>query len=74
MKRFFFDLSGDRPAKDVHGHLCSSRREAREHAVFIAQRIGTERSEFVKPGDCIEVREERGEAFFSAPIKVAQRA
>ena len=74
MNRFFFDLSGDVPAKDARGHLCSSRREAREHAVFIAQRIGAERPEFVKAGNCIEVREERGEVFFSAPINVTRRA
>lgn len=74
MRRFFFDLSCDLPAKDVRGHLCSSRREAQEHAVFIAQRIGSERPEFVKPGNCIEVREERGEVFFTAPIKDVRRA
>ncbi len=74
MKRFFFDLSGEVSAKDVHGRLCSSQREAREHAAFIAQRIGTERPEFVRLGNCIKVRGERGEVVFTAPIITTQRA
>lgn len=74
MNRFFFDLAGEFPAKDVQGHLCSSRREAREHATFIAQRIGTERPIFAKPGNFIEVRGEHGGAFFAAPIKPNHRA
>src|SRR5579872_6916449 len=69
MNRFFFDLAGEFPAKDVLGHLCSSRREAKEHARFIAQRIGTERPNFAKPGNFIEVRGERGDPFFAAPIR-----
>ena len=73
MKRFFFDLSGEVSARDVHGHLCSSQREAREHATFIAQRIGTERPEFVRPGNCIKVRGEHGVAVFNAPIMATQR-
>jgi hypothetical protein len=72
MTRFFFDLAGELSAKDVHSHLCQSRREAREHAVFIARRIGTERPEFARLGNCIKVRAEQGEVFFVAPIK-AQR-
>jgi hypothetical protein len=59
-------VPGDLPAKDMQGHFCSSRRKAQEHAVFIAQQIGAERPEFVKPGNRIEVREEQGEVFFRA--------
>jgi hypothetical protein len=69
MKRFFFDLIGDVPARDVLGHECMSRREARRHAAFIAQRIGTERPNFAKPGSGIAVRDDRGTEFFVAPIK-----
>jgi len=74
MKRFFFDLWGELSARDVRGHLCSSQREAREHAKFIAQRIGTERPEFVRLGNCIKVRGERGEVVFTAPIMTTQHA
>lgn len=61
------------PARDVLGHDCASRREARKHATFIAQRVGTERPNFAKPGNCIEVRDERGERFFITPIKSTVR-
>ena len=74
MNRFFFGLSGDLPAKDVQGQFCSSWREAQERADSIAQQIGAERPEFVKPGNFIEVREEQGEVFFSAPRKLTRRA
>jgi hypothetical protein len=56
MKRFFFDLAGELPARDMQGHECASRREARKHATFIAHRIGTERPGFAKGGNAIEVR------------------
>ena len=39
MKRFYFDLVGEVPARDFLGHDCSSRREARNHASLIAHRI-----------------------------------
>jgi hypothetical protein len=43
MTRFFFDLAGgERPARDFLGHQCRSRKEAKDHAQFIAHRIGTE--------------------------------
>jgi hypothetical protein len=60
MKRFFFDLVGDIRAHDFMGHECSSKREAKKHASFIARRIGTERPSFAKPGNVIAVRDERG--------------
>jgi hypothetical protein len=43
------------------------RRETKEHARFIAQRIGTEKPYLAKPGSYIRVRDEKGE-IFEAPI------
>ena len=68
MSKFFFDLAGEFPARDVVGHECSSRREARQHATFIAHRIA-ERARFAKPGNCIEVRDSKGACFFREPIR-----
>jgi hypothetical protein len=68
MKRFFFDLAGEIPAYDFMGHECSSKKEARQHACFIAHRIGTERPSFAKQGNFIAVRDERGAKIFRAPI------
>ena len=73
MKRFFFDLAGALPAHDVLGHQCRSRKEAKEHAQFIAHRIGTERPSFAKPGNYISVRDDRGTEIFEAPIEAAVR-
>jgi hypothetical protein len=70
MKRFYFDLVGELPARDVVGRECASRKEARRHACFIAHRVGTERPSFAKPGSGISVREESGTEFFLAPIKL----
>lgn len=74
MKRFFFDLAGELPANDVQGHQCRSRKEAKDHAQFIAHRIGTEQPTFAKPGNYISVRDESGTEVFEAPIKSAARA
>jgi hypothetical protein len=73
MKRFYFDLVGDLPARDILGHECSSRKEARRHACFIAHRVGTERPNFAKQGNGISVRDENGNEFFVAPIKSTVR-
>jgi hypothetical protein len=59
MKRFFFDLVGEIRARDFMGHECSSKKEAKSHAAFIAHRIGTERPSFAKVGNFIAVRDER---------------
>jgi hypothetical protein len=48
MKRFFFDLVGEIRARDFMGHECSSEKEAKSHAAFIAHRIGTQRPSFAK--------------------------
>jgi hypothetical protein len=71
MKHFYFDLVGELPARDFMGHECSSKREAKQHASFIAYRIGTEKPRFAKPCNRISVRDERGEAFFDVPITSA---
>jgi hypothetical protein len=68
MKRFFFDLAGQLPANDVLGHQCRSRKEAKDHAEFIAHRIGTERPNFA---NYISVREDSGTEIFKEPIKSA---
>jgi hypothetical protein len=67
-------LVGELSARDVSGHMCSSRKEAKEHAAFIAHRIGAERPSFAKSGYRIEVRDERGARVFTAPIRFAHRA
>ncbi|WP_376700244.1 DUF6894 family protein [Bradyrhizobium archetypum] len=74
MTRYYFDLIGEVPARDFLGHECSSEMEAREHASFIAHRIGNEHPHFVKPGNQIAVREEGGDAFYQAPIALTSRS
>jgi hypothetical protein len=71
MKQFFFDLAGELSAQDVLGHRCRSVKEAKDHAEFIAHRIGSERPTFAKPGNYISVRDESGNEIFEAPIKSA---
>ena len=66
MKRFFFDLVGDIRAHDFMGHECSSKKEAKKHAAFIAHRIGTEWPSFAKPGNFIAVRDEQGAKYCGA--------
>ena len=73
MKRFFFDLIGDIGARDFMGHECSSKKEAKIHAAFIAHRIGTERPSFAKRGNFIAVRDECGAEIFAAPITSTAR-
>jgi hypothetical protein len=74
MKRFFFDLVGEPPARDIMGHECSSRKEARQHACLIAHRVGTERPSFAKGGNRIAVRDESGAKIFEAPITITVRS
>jgi hypothetical protein len=73
MKQFYFDITGAFSARDRVGHQCESRREAKEHARFIAHRIGAEKPLFAKPGSCIRVRDETGSAIYEAPIQVGSR-
>jgi hypothetical protein len=56
------------------GHECSSKKEAKTHAAFIAHRIGTERPSFAKRGNFIAVRDERGAKIFAAPITSTVRS
>jgi hypothetical protein len=63
-----FNLVGEIRAHDFMGHECSSKKEAKKHASFIAHRIGTERPSFAKPGNCIAVRDECGAKIFATPI------
>jgi hypothetical protein len=74
MRRFFFDLAGDLSAHDFMGHDCASKMEAKRHASFIANRIGTERPSFARPGNYISVRDDRGTEIFKAPIKCSLSA
>jgi hypothetical protein len=70
MKCFFFDLAGTFSACDRVGHQCASRREAREHARFIAHRVGAERPPIAQPGSYIRVRDEHGKEIYVAPIHI----
>jgi hypothetical protein len=65
------NLAGELPARDFLGHQCRSRKEAKDHAQFIAHRIGTERPNFAKLGNYISVRDDSGIEIFEAPIKSA---
>jgi len=48
MPKYFFNLAGDLPAQDLIGHQCADAKEARDHASFIAHRIGTEKPGMVR--------------------------
>jgi hypothetical protein len=60
MASYFIHLRGDIEAQDAHGHECSHDDEARAHGDFIAHRIGTEKPEMVKAGNCIAVVNSEG--------------
>jgi hypothetical protein len=66
LKLFFFDLVSEFTAHDYVGHQCTTRREAKEHARFIAQRIGAEKPYLAKTGSYIRVRDEKGGEIFEA--------
>jgi hypothetical protein len=70
MKQFYFDLAGAFAARDRVGHQCASRREAKEHAKFIAHRIGAQKPVFARPGNFIRVRDEYGAEIYEAPIQL----
>jgi hypothetical protein len=55
MPHYFFHLIGDIPAHDFLGHECESDDETRDHASFLAHRIGTEKPEMVKSQTYIQV-------------------
>jgi Domain of unknown function (DUF6894) len=51
------------------GHQCANRKEAKEHARFIAQRIGAEKPDLAKTGSFIRVRDDKDAEIFEAPIQ-----
>jgi hypothetical protein len=61
MPKYFFHLAGQLPARDLLGHECTSDKEAKDHASFIAHRIGTEKPEMVREGNYISVTNEQGD-------------
>lgn len=68
MPRYYFNLSGQLPARDVVGQACANDQEARVHGDFIAHRIGTEKPEMVREGNFISVTNERGEQLFQLAL------
>jgi hypothetical protein len=61
MPKYFFHLAGQLPARDLLGHECTNDKEAKDHASFIAHRIGTEKPEMVREGNYISVTNEQGD-------------
>jgi hypothetical protein len=68
MPKYFFHLAGELPAHDLLGHECGDDREARDHASFIAHRIGTEKPGMVREGNFISVRDERDREIAQVPL------
>ena len=68
MPKYFFNLAGDFPARDLLGHDCADDREATDHGSFIAHRIGTEKPEMVREGNFISVRDGRDTELFQIPL------
>jgi hypothetical protein len=61
MTRYFFHLAGEISAHDVHGHECADVEEAKQHANFIAHRVGTEKPDMVRDGNFISVTNDQDE-------------
>jgi hypothetical protein len=68
MPRYFFHLAGQLNANDLSGHDCASDAEARDHASFIAHRIGTEKPEMLRDGNFILVRNSAGDEIERVPL------
>ena len=68
MPHYFFHLIGDIPAQDFLGHDCESDDEARDHASFLAHRIGTEKPEMVKSQNYIQVVDQQNTEVGRAPL------
>lgn len=68
MPKYFFHLAGEYPAHDLLGHECADDEEAKDHGSFIAHRIGTEKTDMVREGNFISVRNEREEELFQVPL------
>jgi uncharacterized protein DUF6894 len=68
MPKYFFHLAGEIPARDLIGHEWRNDNEARDHASFIAHRIGTEKPTMVREGNFISVTDDRGNELFQIPL------
>jgi hypothetical protein len=68
MPKYFFHLAGQYPAQDLLGHECADDKEAKDHGSFIAHRIGTEKTDTVREGNFISVRNARDEELFQVPL------
>jgi hypothetical protein len=71
MSRYFFHLAGQLKANDLLGHDCADDREAKDHASFIAHRIGTEKPEMVRDGNFILVTNGTGDEIERVPLASA---
>jgi hypothetical protein len=68
MPTYFFHLRGEIEGHDAVGHQCGDDREALAHGDFIAHRIGTEKPEMVKSGNCIAVIGHNGQELARVPL------
>ena len=68
MPKYFFNLAGQLPARDLLGHECANDDEAKEHGNFIAHRIGTEKPGMIQEGNFISVVDEEGSEIFQIPL------
>jgi len=69
--RYFFHLAGELEAHDVLGQDCANDKEARDHAKFIAHRIGTEKPGLAREGNFIVVKNETGKEVFRVQLNSA---
>jgi hypothetical protein len=69
--RYFFHLAGELEAHDVLGQDCANDKEARDHAKFIAHRIGTEKPGLAREGNFIVVKNETGKEVFRVQLASA---
>jgi hypothetical protein len=68
MPMYFFHLAGELPAHDLIGHDCADEKEAKDHASFIAHRIGTEKPGMVREGNFISVTDQQGREVHRVPL------
>ena len=68
MSNYFFHLLGEFPAHDVHGHLCTSDSEAKQHASFLAHRLTNEMPQLANQGTFISVTNEKNQEVAQVPL------
>jgi hypothetical protein len=68
MPLYFFHLDGKISARDMAGHECVSDAQAKEHASFIAHRIGTEKPEMVQAENSIAVENNDRDVIARIPL------